>query len=60
MDTRWLALESTSLSRLERRTKMSEEKKVTEEVEGQELDMNVEPTEKDIKAAEKIYGKAVE
>lgn len=39
---------------------MSEEKKVTEEVEGQELDMNVEPTEKDIKAAEKIYGKAVE
>ena len=40
---------------------MSDEKKVTaEEVEGQEFDMDVEPTAEEIAAAEEIYGKAVE
>lgn len=40
---------------------MSDEKKVAvEEIEGQELDMDVEPTAEEIAAAEAIYGKAVE
>lgn len=37
-----------------------EDKKMTEEIEGQELDMDVEPTAEEIAAAEAIYGKAVE
>lgn len=38
---------------------MEENKKVTE-IEGQELDMDVEPTAEEIAAAEAIYGRAVE
>lgn len=40
--------------------KMEDNKKITEENEGQELDMDVEPTAEEIAAAEAIYGKAVE
>lgn len=40
--------------------KMEDNKKMTEENEGQELDMDVEPTAEEIAAAEAIYGKAVE
>ena len=39
---------------------MEDNKKITEEIEGQELDMDVEPTVEEIAAAEAIYGKAVE
>lgn len=41
---------------------MEDNKKVTEGIEGQELelDMDVEPTAEEIAAAEAIYGKAVE
>lgn len=39
---------------------MEYKKKVTKENEGQELDMDVEPTAEEIAAAEAIYGKAVE
>ena len=41
---------------------MSDEKKVVtaEEIEGQEFDMDIEPTQEEIAAAEEIYGKAVE
>ena len=39
---------------------MEDNKKMTEENEGQELDMDVEPTVEEIAAAEAIYGKAVE
>lgn len=39
---------------------MEDNKKMTEEIEGQELDMDVEPTAEEIAAAEAIYGKAVE
>lgn len=40
---------------------MSDEKKVAvEEIDGQEFDMDIEPTPEEIAAAEEIYGKAVE
>ena len=39
---------------------MEDNKKMTEEIEGQELDIDVEPTAEEIAAAEAIYGKAVE
>lgn len=39
---------------------MEDNKKMTEGTEGQELDMDVEPTAEEIAAAEAIYGKAVE
>lgn len=38
---------------------MADEKNL-KEIEGQELDMDVEPTAEEIAAAEEIYGKAVE
>lgn len=38
---------------------MADEKNL-KKIEGQELDMDVEPTAEEIAAAEEIYGKAVE
>lgn len=55
-------LESNSVATSQRKgaKKMDDNKKMTEEIEGQELDIDVEPTAEEIAAAEAIYGKAVE